>query len=289
MQGPTAGMSRFLCASAVAVAALVALSAPPAAAQDSAAAVLLSVSPQVVPPGASSTVTITGPPGQFFALLGSSLGAGLTHAGKNLAVGPDFSILALGILDGSGQAVAAVIPPFLFTTLDRFYLQAATSPSPAFASIDLSPGRVLVNADLFSGITGPPGPTGPQGPAGPAGPTGPAGPAGEPGSRGATGPTGPTGPQGPAGTTPALLVQYVQAQAPGLAKALCPVGMKVTGGGAFQTPISDAIFDLTLEQSYPIANASGAGAVGTTGIGWLASSTLGSAVMVTAFAICVSF
>jgi hypothetical protein len=165
----------------------------------------LSVTPDVVTPGTAVSASITGPPGQFYALVGSSIGAGLSHAGRQLAVGTDFAILATGTLDGTGQVSVTITPPFLFTTLDRYYLQAAISPAPAFVPLDLSPGRVLRNGDLVAGLTGPAGATGPAGPAGAAGATGATGatgstgPAGPPGPPGATGPTGATGPQGPAG------------------------------------------------------------------------------------------
>jgi hypothetical protein len=142
----------------------------------------------VVTPGLPVTATITGPPGHYWVLLGSPIGAGLTFGGKTFAVGVDFAVIATGQLDGSGQAVASGTPPFLFTTLDRYYLQAATSPSPSFVPVDLSPGRILRNGDVVSGIVGPPGPPGPPGPAG------------APGSPGATGPQGPQGPQGVPGT-----------------------------------------------------------------------------------------
>ncbi len=112
----------------------------------------------------------------------------------NLSIGVDFALLAGGQLDGTGQVVVSVIPPFQFTALDRYYLQAATSPTIAFAPMALSPGRIVRNADLVDGLTGP------QGPAGPAGPAGPVGPMGPIGLTGATGAAGPMGPAGPPGT-----------------------------------------------------------------------------------------
>jgi len=164
-------------------------------------AVQLTLSTTVVTPGQAVTATVTGVPGQNFALLGSTTGAGLAHAGVSLAVGTDFAILALGTIPPSGNATVSVVPPFLLTTLDRYYLQAVTSPSAAFAPLAASAGGVIRNGDLVSGLTGPPGPTGPAGAVGPAGPAGPAGPPGPPGATGPAGPPGATGPAGPTGAT----------------------------------------------------------------------------------------
>jgi hypothetical protein len=159
----------------------------------------LTVSTDVVAPGSPVSATITGPPGQFFALVGSSMGAGFSFAGQALSVGPDLAILASGQIDGSGTVVVTITPPFRFTTLDRYYIQAATSTAPDFTSLFLSPGRVLRNGDLVAGLSGPVGPAGPAGPTGPPGPPGVAGPAGPQGPGGATGPVGPAGPTGPQG------------------------------------------------------------------------------------------
>jgi hypothetical protein len=154
----------------------------------------LAVVTDVVAPGAAVTATLTGPPGQFYALLGSTVGAGFSFAGQNLAVGPDVAILAAGQFDGSGQVAVPVTAPFLFTTLDRYYLQAATSPSAGFTPLALSPGRILRNADLVGSLVGPPGPPGPPGLPGPQGVPGPIGPPGP------QGPPGPSGTQGVFGT-----------------------------------------------------------------------------------------
>jgi Phage Tail Collar Domain len=147
----------------------------------------LVVSQTVVTPGAPVTANISGPPGHFFVLLGSNVGAGLTFGGLSFAIGIDYAVVASGQLDAAGLAVVSGTPPFLFTTLDRYYLQAATSPSPTFLPVNLSPGRILRNADLIGGLTGAPGPAGPPGPAGAQGP---------PGSQGPQGPQGPAGPPG---------------------------------------------------------------------------------------------
>ena len=171
--------------------------------------VTMTVAQDVVAPGAPVTVTVVGPPLQSFAVLGSSVGAGLSYAGQNLALGADFAVLASGTLDGTGRGVVTGTPPFLFTALDRFYLQAAASPSPAFLPFDLSPGRVLRNADLVGSLIGSAGPAGATGARGPIGLTGAQGAMGLTGAAGATGatgapglqgPIGPQGPVGPAGT-----------------------------------------------------------------------------------------
>lgn len=154
---------------------------------------VLTVSSDIVAPGATASATITGVPGQHFALLGSSTKSGMSHAGVALAVGADFAILAVGVLDGTGQTVLGVTPPFLSTSLDRYYLQAVTSPSAAFATIQVSTSRVVRNADLVGSLVGAPGPVGPQGPAGPTGPQGSVGPSGPAGTQG---PVGPQGQQG---------------------------------------------------------------------------------------------
>lgn len=163
---------------------------------------VLTMSSDIVAPGATASATITGVPGQHFALLGSSTKSGMSHAGVALAVGSDFAILAVGVLDGTGQTILGVTPPFLSTSLDRYYVQAVTAPSAAFAAIQVSTSRVVRNADLVGSLVGSPGPAGPVGPVGPSGPagaTGPAGPSGAPGAAGPAGPTGPVGPAGPAG------------------------------------------------------------------------------------------
>ena len=136
----------------------------------------ISVSSSVVSPGQAITVTVTGVAGRHFAVIGSSVGAGFSFGGVALRVGPDVRILAVGVLPDGGSASVAVTPPFAGTTLDRFYLQAATSTSPSFASLVASEGVILRNADVVGGGVGPQGPPGPPGPAGPQGVQGPAGP-----------------------------------------------------------------------------------------------------------------
>jgi hypothetical protein len=180
------------------------------AASLAAAQTSLNVSADVVTPGSPITATVTGPPGQFYAIIGSSVGSGLSYGGVALGVGADFAILAQGALDGTGSVSVPLTPPFRGSVLDRYYLQAATSSTPSFIPLSVSAGRVLRNGDLVAGLTGPAGPTGPIGPTGPAGsagaagPTGPSGATGAGGLAGATGPTGPPGSTGPAGVTGAV-------------------------------------------------------------------------------------
>ena len=169
--------------------------------------------PMNVVPGAAVTLTVAGTPGHHYAVVGSAVGAGLTFGGVRLKVGLDASILARGVINGTGTVTVSVTPPFLLTTLDRYYLQVVTSPSVSLLPVQGSNGVVLRNNDLVGGLgggggtgpQGPPGPAGPEGPMGPAGPAGPtgaagvAGPAGPAGVAGAQGPIGPVGPAGPAG------------------------------------------------------------------------------------------
>src|SRR5688572_30038245 len=100
------------------------LSAAPAAQSQT---IQIAVPGDVVNAGASVPVTVTGPPGMPFAIGGSTTGAGLTYGGVPLALGADAVVVASGVLDGTGQAVVAVTPPFRGTTLDRYYLIAVWS------------------------------------------------------------------------------------------------------------------------------------------------------------------
>lgn len=147
----------------------------------------LTTSHTQVAPGQVVTLTVVGPPGHAFAVLGSAVNAGLSHAGQALAVGTDVTVVATGTLDGSGRVTVPFSPPFVGTLLDRYYVQAATSPSPQFSPLSVSSGLVLRNADLVSDLQGPAGAPGPQGPTGATGPQGPAG------ATGAAGPAGPAG------------------------------------------------------------------------------------------------
>ena len=130
------------------------------------AQVTASSTPPVVTPGQATTVTVTGVPGYYYAVVGSTTGSGFAYAGQQFAVGADVSILAMGNLDGNGQAVVQILPPFQGTALDRYYIQVATSPVPNFSPLELATGNVLVNGDLAGLVAaGTPGPQGPEGPA----------------------------------------------------------------------------------------------------------------------------
>ena len=176
-------------------------------------------------PGAAVPVTITGQPGQYYVLVGSSMKSGMSYGGVALEFGPDYVILAIGVLDNTGSVVVNVVPPFMTTSLDRYYLQAATSANPDFLPFTASPGDLILNADIagagpqgtpgLDGLQGPAGPAGPEGPPGPTGAAGPAGPQGPQGDPGATGLTGPQGLQGDPGSQgPQGLVGATGAEGP---------------------------------------------------------------------------
>lgn len=186
----------------------------------------ISVPSDVVPAGASVLVTVTGPPGRYFALAGSSVGAGFSFGGVPLPLGTDMVVVHVGILDASGQATISVTPPFLTSQLDRVYLVAAWADNAQFLPPHPSAPLVLRNGDLVGNLVGQPGPAGPPGAAGPAGPMGPAGPAGASGPAGPTGATGPAGPIGPAGPAgPAGAIGPVGPAGPaGPTGAIGPVG-----------------------------------------------------------------
>lgn len=122
----------------------------------------ISLSTSVVTPAGSVNVTVTGAPGAFYALLGSSVDGGDPFAGPRLKVGRDVAILATDMLDGAGQATVSIVPPFTGTVLDRYYVQAVTSFSPQFDTLEASAAAVIRNGDLVSGLAGPPGPEGPD-------------------------------------------------------------------------------------------------------------------------------
>jgi len=184
-----------------------------------------------VAPGASVAVTITGTPGQFFAIIGSSTNAGINFGGVALSVGADVALLAQGVLDGAGSAVVSITPPFRGTTLDRYYIQGATSPSNTFLPVAVTSGRVLRNLDLVSGLSGPVGPAGPVGPVGPAGPVG------------QTGATGATGIQGPAGTPGTLLTLSAVVNADGtVVWKSADLTISRTGVGQYSVAVTPGLF-----------------------------------------------
>jgi len=100
-----------------------------------------------VEPGATVTLTVTGVAGQNFAIIGSTVGSGFSYGGTALAVGPDVLIIAQGVIGGTGSVAIGFTPPFTGTTLNRYYLQAATSASPSFVPLVPSAGLILRNAD----------------------------------------------------------------------------------------------------------------------------------------------
>jgi hypothetical protein len=146
----------------------------------------VSISPTVAAPGDSVTVTVTGAPGAFYAVLGSDVNSGDSFTRDGLKLNRDVAVVTTGTLDGAGQAVIKVVPPFVGSVLDRFYFQAVTSFSPRFDGLESSTAAVVRNGDLVTGLQGPPGPVGPAGPVGPVGAAGPTGP------QGFTGPRGPS-------------------------------------------------------------------------------------------------
>ncbi len=156
------------------------------AAANAAAQPQISVSSTVAAPGQSVTVTVTGTAGELYAVLGSDVNTGTSFAGDKLKVAHDVAILATGTLDVAGRAAVTIIPPFIGSVLDRYYVEAVTSFSPRFETLESSPAVVIRNGDLVTGLQGPAGPAGPAGQAGPVGAAGPAG------AQGLTGPRGPS-------------------------------------------------------------------------------------------------
>ena len=223
----------------------------------------ITASTTTVVPGASVQLTVTGPAGQFFAVIGSSVGAGFNYGGVALPVGMDVAVIATGVLNDAGQGVLTFAPPFRGSVLDRYYVAAAVSQSADFVPPTASAALVLRNADLVAGIVGTAGPQGPAGPEGPAGPVGPAGSAGPAGPAGPTGPQGlqgPAGPQGPIGLTGpqgapgvsghhiVFAVSSVMDAPAQTAAAVCPGTEVVVGGGFLVQPTS---VDTSPISSYP--------------------------------------
>lgn len=97
----------------------------------------------VVAPGGTVNVTVAGAPGQNYAVIASTANSGFSFGGVPLAVGADVVILAIGVLDGAGQAVVPVTPPF--PARDRYYVQGVVS-----ASSDFLPPTPLNSVTLIS-------------------------------------------------------------------------------------------------------------------------------------------
>jgi hypothetical protein len=157
----------------------------------------VSLATNVVSPSQSVTVTITGAPGASYALLGSIVDNGGSFASRRLKLERDVVLLSKGALDGNGEASISIVPPFVGTVFDRYYVQAVTSPTPDFDPLEVSMPGIIRNGDLVEGLEGPAGPPGPPGPEGAIGPQGLIGPAGPAGPAGPRGPQGFTGPRGP--------------------------------------------------------------------------------------------
>jgi hypothetical protein len=245
----------------------------------------------VVAPGESVTVTVTGNPGAFYAVLGSSINGGFSYAGVALGVGTDVAILAQGVLGASGEAAVDVVPPFNGTLLDRYYLQAVTSPARNFVPLQPSQSRAVRNGDLVldlpgtMGPEGPPGPAGPQGQAGPPGAAGPQGQTGPPGPAGPAGSAGPAGPQGPAGATNVrirTLRDGVRGRSAATIVVSCAAGERATGGGG-STEDVDGVF-IARSAPYPQTTE------GETPTGWLVTyqNTTDNGRFVYVFAICAA-
>jgi hypothetical protein len=220
----------------------------------SAQSIQISVPHDIVSPGASVPVTVTGPSGQWFAIAGSTTGAGFSYGGVPLPLGGDVVVLHVGMLDGAGRAVVSVTPPFVGSQIDRYYLVGAWSTNASFLPPSLSDGLILRNGDLLRSVAGPPGPTGPQGPIGPVGPQGPQGPPGQTGltgSRGEQGIQGVAGPQGPPGVGGYVFVEGAitpkDQVSPKSSGAVCPAGKVVLGGGYW-------ISETTTDQFFVRAN-----------------------------------
>lgn len=133
----------------VSAALAVLVTASLASAQSSMALSTLSLSP-----GESVTVTVNGPAGAQFAVIGSAVGSGFSYAGVNLAVGTDVTILGTGAVPGGGSATVVVTPAF--TTRDRYFLQAVTS-TDGFATITPTNGTPVMLRDslrIFQAVGG---------------------------------------------------------------------------------------------------------------------------------------
>ena len=79
------------------------------------------------------------------------------------------------------------------------------------------------------------------------------------GPAGAPGPAGPPGPSGPGN------IQYVEGGMypnTSVARAFCPAGTKVIGGGGF------SLYRKGLQQNHPISDADGTNAYGSVAVGW---------------------
>ena len=83
-----------------------------------------------VAPGTAVNVTVTGTAGHSYAIVGSTVDSGLSFAGINFAVGSDFTVLNIGVLDANGRAVVPVTAPFKGTVLDRYICRPSLRRQP---------------------------------------------------------------------------------------------------------------------------------------------------------------
>lgn len=84
----------------------------------------------------------------------------------------------------------------------------------------------------------------------------------------------------------AISVQYVAGEATGMARAFCPAGTKVVGGGGFvEAEKPGGLKAVKLRQTYPISDDTGVIAWGPNAIGWQAASSDFTDTVV-AFAVC---
>lgn len=232
--------------------------------------------------GDSVTVTVTGRPGEFYAVLGSGVNGGFSYAGVALGVGNDVVILAQGVLGSSGERSITVVPPFNGTVLDRYYLQAVTSSTQDFVPPEPSDAHAVRNGDLVLGLPALEGPRGPAGPPGPAGAPGAVGPQGAPGLQG---PPGPVGPQGSPGATSVRVrtrSASINANLGGGVLVPCAQGERATGGGGMVSGVPG----LLLTQSVPYPQLT----EGETPTGWYVSyqNTTAQSYYIHGFAICAA-
>jgi hypothetical protein len=83
-------------------------------------------------------------------------------------------------------------------------------------------------------------------------------------------------------------MQYESAESVGIARAFCPAGTLVLGGGGFvETPTGLPFQKEVLRETYPVSDATGTIAFGTTAIGWQAASSNFEDTVV-AFAVCAT-
>ena len=90
----------------------------------------LTVSPTEVPSGTAVTVTISGPPGLYWALAGSPRDAGLVYGGVALPLGPDAQVLATGVF--TGVPVTLALTPPIGSANELYHLLAVQSANASY-------------------------------------------------------------------------------------------------------------------------------------------------------------